>query len=292
MRLLLLLVLATGLFAQGDVLLVKGKGEACPTRTLGAGALVLRLDRATSPGLLEELPHLDVSQPLSRDQLARVRAASHLHLVGGDALAWWKCLEQRGKRSALRKSLDVARRRDATLVGWNSAAEYLCGGCIVTTAELTAAGFPPKNPRRAERERQTIGCLGFLPSGVVRLGATPSDVNAVVEALVRRQTRLALILDGELVWEYRVHEKRVEIHGTGRAILVEANQVRRTDSGIEEAKISRLQAGDLWDLEVDELILKDGSENQGSSEGLTLREAVRSQDSVQRSRIRILEAPR
>ena len=97
----LLLTLAA---AQGDVLLIAGSGEACPAEVLRGAPLVLRLDGDPVPARLAafEVLELSTDERPDRADLARLRGASSLHLVGDDALSWWKAFEDRGKRSGLR----------------------------------------------------------------------------------------------------------------------------------------------------------------------------------------------
>lgn len=259
MRLLLVLALAAPLHAAdpGEVVLVGGTGEACPAEHLGAGALVLLLDGAALPAPLGERPTLDLhaeGPAPTRADLARLRTASALHLVGDSGLGWWKAMNDHGRRSSLQRAVHDARARGVALVGWRAGAEYLAGAWLAPAGELEASGFRPRNPRRDLPERAASG-LGLAPGGLLVRGE--DALARALAALHRRHAWTALLLEGEVAWCWAPARREVSVSGTGRVLLVEMDGARRTRRGFDGAALSALRAGDVWDTHLDRLTLED-----------------------------------
>lgn len=255
-NLVLLLLVATCAPAgdaprYGDVLLVAGEGDACPNEVLAEGALVLRLDGAALPEPLAQLPTLELTSTGDRPEradLAHVRGARALHLVGDRGIAWWKVMYRGGKGSALQRAVLAGQARGADLVGWRAGAMYLAGAWFAPAEDLEAGGYRTRNPRRAEQAERVVGGLGLAPGGLLVFGDEVDARARVLSALHRRRAWVALVLEGELCWRWDPQERRVELAGPGRALLFEMDGSRRTKTGFDQAALSVLGEGDAWDL--------------------------------------------
>lgn len=242
----------------GEVVLLSGTGRACPEAYLGAEALVLRLDGAEIPALLEETSVLDLAsngtRP-SREELLRLRGPRALHLVGvGDGgLGWWRVMTWRGRRSPLQRALRDARARGAAVVGWGAGGAYLAEAWLAPSAALEAAGHPERNPRRAEEEEKVVGGLDLLPGGLAVQGERA--LPRALSLLHRRRAPRALLLAGEVAWRHDPAAREVTVTGSGAALLLETKGARCTRERIEGARASLLREGDRWDLHADRIEL-------------------------------------
>lgn len=233
------------LVARDEVESEELRAELASVGGEGATRFVLALsEEAELPGVDRCFPPKSREVAGDRELCRRLGEVDVLVLRGGTFMQWYDTLfPDEGPTYLARTIVDRVRERKS-IIAHGGASAFLCNGTSIPREDLEE---PERNPRRREP---------FVPRVAMRLGPRAmidsDDLSGgspfrLLHALWETRLDLGFHLVGDVALDYRRVGGKVHVLGPGTVLVFELDRARRKRFAVNEAHLSLLRRGDVWD---------------------------------------------
>lgn len=177
--------------------------------------------------------------------VARIADAEAYEFVGGSPYRLLEALYPKKSESRAIQVLRERHRLGRPVIGTGAGAGFVSALSFGLVAERERR---ERNPRRTE-PIASLWTLSILPWALVATDVeTGGDFEPFTTALIERHVRTAVFLEPRATMTVDLERGEALVSGSGGVLLFDLKRARRDRTGFQDGRLSRLAAGDAWNV--------------------------------------------